>query len=87
MEILAIIGLIAILWLIGRTLKGAGRAMDSFADYLSDRTITPKQIRRVFEKEREANRMLSIKTDEERFNENVLEEIEDLERQINSKKE
>lgn len=84
MEILAIIGLIAILWLIGRTLKGAGRAMDSFADYLSERTITPKQIRRAYVKEHEA---VSIKTDEERFNENVAEEIEDLERQINSKKE
>ena len=87
MEILAIIGLIAILWLVGRVLKGTGRAIDSFADYLSDRTITPKQIRKAFEKEREADRMLSIRTDEERFNESVVEEIEDLERQINSKKE
>jgi uncharacterized protein YoxC len=81
MEILAFIGLAVILWFIGKTLSKVGRSLDSLADTFADRYISPKQIKKTFEKEQEADRMIP----KNKFKETVQEEIDLLEKQMNER--
>ena len=81
MELLALIGLIVILWFVGKAFTKIGNSLDSMADSMADRYISPKHIRKAYEMEQKAD---SIKKDDN-FEETVQGEIDQLEKLMNEK--